>query len=196
VLDDPSDLAIIEGVIGLSNSFSREIIAEGVETTEHGLMLLVMGCHEAQGYGIARPMPADNLQGWLTDYKPNQEWISCATKVRSNKERKLKLFRLTFAQWQKHFETNINSEPENIKQWPILKRTNCHCGVWIKRAREEQLFEDKWLNKLDDAHTTVHNIADDLFSQYQEGQTQEARLSLKDLEIAIEHLGNILGQCE
>jgi len=196
VLDDPSDLAIIDGVIGLSNSFDREIIAEGIETTNHGLMLLLLGCNEAQGYGIARPMPAGNIQGWLTDYSPNQDWVSCATKIRTDKERKLKLFRLTFAQWQKHFETNINSDLENIEQWPILKRTNCHCGVWITRARQEQFFEEKWLNKLDEVHNTMHDIADDLFNKYQQGQIQEARQGLKDLEMAIEHLGNVLGQCE
>jgi len=36
ILDDPNDFTIIEGVIGLSDSFGREVIAEGVETTEHG----------------------------------------------------------------------------------------------------------------------------------------------------------------
>jgi len=40
VLDDPDDFTIIDGVIGLANSFNRKVIAEGVETTEHGLMLL------------------------------------------------------------------------------------------------------------------------------------------------------------
>jgi EAL domain-containing protein (putative c-di-GMP-specific phosphodiesterase class I) len=34
------------------------VIAEGVETVEHGEMLLQLGCELAQGYGIARPMPA------------------------------------------------------------------------------------------------------------------------------------------
>jgi len=58
MLDDPSDYAIINSVIGLAASFNRDVIAEGVETTEHGLMLLIMGCHQAQGHGIARPMPA------------------------------------------------------------------------------------------------------------------------------------------
>jgi len=194
VLDDPSDLAIIDGVIGLSNSFNREIIAEGIETTNHGLMLLIMGCHEAQGYGIARPMPSTDLQNWLSDYSPNQEWLDCATNIRTDKERKLKSFMLTFAQWQKHFEKNINSEPENVEQWPILKRTNCHCGVWINRARQDYLFEDKWLNKLDEAHNTMHNIADDLFNKYQEDQIQKARSGIKDLELAIKHLSIVWGQ--
>ena len=66
MLDDPNDYAIIDGVIRLADSFSRDIIAEGVETRQHGLMLLIMGCKKAQGYGIAKPMPADEIPDWLS----------------------------------------------------------------------------------------------------------------------------------
>ena len=61
MLDDPGDLAIVNRVIGLARSFGREVIAEGVETSSHGDMLLTAGCELAQGYGIAKPMPAVNL---------------------------------------------------------------------------------------------------------------------------------------
>ena len=85
MLDDPGDYAIIDGVIGLANSFSREVIAEGVESTEHGLKLLVMGCYKAQGYGIARPMPIDELYFWLSNYTPNKEWLAAGNKERTQK---------------------------------------------------------------------------------------------------------------
>ncbi|SGY85339.1 PAS:GGDEF [Moritella viscosa] len=75
MLDDPDDYAIINGVLALADSFNREVIAEGVETTEHGLMLLNMGCYAAQGYGIARPMPASEFPNWLHNYTPNQQWL-------------------------------------------------------------------------------------------------------------------------
>ncbi|MDD2758922.1 MAG: EAL domain-containing protein, partial [Methylomonas sp.] len=58
MLDDPDDYAIVEAVIGLSQAFGHEVIAEGVETEEQGLILLLLGCHLAQGYAIAKPMPA------------------------------------------------------------------------------------------------------------------------------------------
>jgi len=45
------------GHFGLAAAFHRQVIAEGVETVEHGTMLLRLGCELAQGYGIARPMP-------------------------------------------------------------------------------------------------------------------------------------------
>lgn len=76
MLSDSDDYAIIKGVIGLANAFNRQIIAEGVETSEHGLMLLNMGCELAQGYGISRPMPAKDLPTWLNNYQANEEWVA------------------------------------------------------------------------------------------------------------------------
>jgi EAL domain-containing protein (putative c-di-GMP-specific phosphodiesterase class I) len=74
MLDDPDDLAILEGVIGLAVAFRRNVIAEGVETTAHGTLLLQLGCELAQGYGIARPMPADQLFQWSLAWRPDAAW--------------------------------------------------------------------------------------------------------------------------
>ena len=74
ILEDPDDLAILEGVIGLAGAFKREVIAEGVETVAHGAALLNLGCELAQGYGIARPMPADQLPAWVASWRPDDAW--------------------------------------------------------------------------------------------------------------------------
>jgi diguanylate cyclase (GGDEF)-like protein/PAS domain S-box-containing protein len=74
MLTDPDDLAIVKSVIGLARAFQREVIAEGVETIEHGTALLELGCHLAQGYGIARPMPASDVLTWISDWKPDDAW--------------------------------------------------------------------------------------------------------------------------
>lgn len=196
ILDDPSDYAIIDSVIGLSDSFNRDVIAEGVETTLHGLILLAMGCKLAQGYGIAKPMPSKMFPEWLSHYIPNAEWENFASKPHTEKEKRIKIFRLTIAQWKKHFEKSILSSTSNTNKWPILKSTNCHCGVWIKRVKQERLFEEKWLVKLEDQHNIIHSIADDLFNIYQQGQLEAARRGLNNFQIAIEDILNILGQCE
>ncbi|KEA63783.1 diguanylate cyclase [Marinobacterium lacunae] len=65
MLEDPDDLAILKGVLGLAEAFNLEVIAEGVESQAHGEKLLSLGCELAQGYGIARPMPADALPQWI-----------------------------------------------------------------------------------------------------------------------------------
>jgi diguanylate cyclase (GGDEF)-like protein/PAS domain S-box-containing protein len=74
MLDDPDDLAILQGVIGLAAAFKREVIAEGVETVAHGTALLRLGCELAQGYGIARPMPAEQLPAWAATWQPDAAW--------------------------------------------------------------------------------------------------------------------------
>ncbi len=74
MLTDADDLAIIQGVVGLAKAFKREVIAEGVESIEHGVALLQLGCHLAQGYGIARPMPADEIPAWIKSWKPDNSW--------------------------------------------------------------------------------------------------------------------------
>ena len=74
MLEDPDDLAIVQGVIGLAKAFRREVIAEGVETIEHGALLLSLGCEQAQGYGIARPMPAGELPAWMASWRPDAAW--------------------------------------------------------------------------------------------------------------------------
>jgi len=76
MLFDADDLAVVAGVISLSQGFKRQVVAEGVETAEHGLQLLKMGCHLAQGYGIARPMPAEAVPAWVEAYKPDVSWAS------------------------------------------------------------------------------------------------------------------------
>ncbi|MBI3100912.1 MAG: EAL domain-containing protein [Burkholderiales bacterium] len=74
MLVDLDDLAIVQGVIGLAQAFHRDVIAEGVETTEHGARLLPLGCHLAQGYGIARPMPAQDVARWAAQWEIHPPW--------------------------------------------------------------------------------------------------------------------------
>ena len=74
MLADPGDLAIVRGVIGLAAAFKLEVIAEGVESVEHGIRLLQLGCHQAQGYGIARPMPAEAISGWTRQWRNPEAW--------------------------------------------------------------------------------------------------------------------------
>ncbi len=76
ILIDSDDLAIVEAVVGLGRTFRRQVIAEGVETIKHGTLQLEHGCELGQGYGIARPMPADKLPEWARTWRPNLAWVN------------------------------------------------------------------------------------------------------------------------
>jgi diguanylate cyclase (GGDEF)-like protein/PAS domain S-box-containing protein len=65
MLVDADDKAIIEGIIELAKVFKLSVIAEGIESKEHGEALLELGCHYVQGYYFAKPMPAEAFMPWL-----------------------------------------------------------------------------------------------------------------------------------
>ncbi len=69
MLGDRQDLAIVEGVIGLSQTFGCAVVAEGVETSAQAQRLIEIGCHVGQGNGIAAAMPAEEVSTWVHDYK-------------------------------------------------------------------------------------------------------------------------------
>lgn len=192
MLDDPSDYAIINSVIGLADSFNRDVIAEGVETTEHGLMLLIMGCHKAQGYGIARPMPVSELSHWLAQYQPNQQWLVTANESLTTKESQLKFLILAMHQWQRYFEKNILSPPSQIEYWPIMAKNKCQCGTWIKRAKQELLFSEQWLTEFEQRHNEIHVIANKLLLRYENDQQEEARLGLDQLRRGVDKMEQLI----
>ena len=69
MLEDAQDRAIVEGVISLARTFGCTAVAEGVETPAQGRMLLDMGCDIGQGIGIAPPMPAADVVGWMREWR-------------------------------------------------------------------------------------------------------------------------------
>lgn len=72
--DEKGNQAIIKGIIGLARAFSFDVLAEGVETPEQGTRLIELGCSNAQGFGIARPMPAEQFEDWRQTWQPPAAW--------------------------------------------------------------------------------------------------------------------------
>jgi EAL domain-containing protein (putative c-di-GMP-specific phosphodiesterase class I) len=67
---DPDDAAIVRSIIELAGALGLRVVAEGVEDERTFRLLATNGCDAAQGWFHARPMPADELLGWLSRYRP------------------------------------------------------------------------------------------------------------------------------
>ena len=64
------DRAIVCSMIGMAHGLGLRVTAEGVEHEETLSLLGSLGCHEAQGYVVARPMPAGEVPTWLSERAP------------------------------------------------------------------------------------------------------------------------------
>lgn len=81
LLADHEHEAIIGGIVSLGAQLKRKVLAEGVETEEHGRKLIELGCRTGQGYGIARPMPAARVTEWVNTWTPPTSWRGTPSQV-------------------------------------------------------------------------------------------------------------------
>jgi diguanylate cyclase (GGDEF)-like protein/PAS domain S-box-containing protein len=65
MLQDPGDAVIVRAILGLSHSLGLSVTAEGVEAEEQAEWLQLQGCDCGQGFLFGRPMPAEEVAGWL-----------------------------------------------------------------------------------------------------------------------------------
>jgi EAL domain-containing protein (putative c-di-GMP-specific phosphodiesterase class I) len=59
--------SIAEMVIQLGRNLGLSVVAEGVEDERQAQVLYHLGCPLAQGFLFSRPMPARDLEAWLTN---------------------------------------------------------------------------------------------------------------------------------
>jgi hypothetical protein len=176
ILDDAEDLTIIEGVLGLATAFSRQTIAEGVETVEHGLILLQLGCELAQGYGIAYPMPAADLPSWAASWRPDVQWTKVC-EVRPE-DRPLLYAGVEHQAWVAAAEAFLKGERRVA---PPLDVHACRFGVWLDGGGLTGRGEIVAHQAVDLLHQRLHALAAELFSLRALGRDAEAQARSNEL---------------
>ncbi len=65
IATNPADSTIVRATVTLAHDLGLRVVAEGVENDLAKSLVTEMGCDLYQGYGLSRPMPADELLNWL-----------------------------------------------------------------------------------------------------------------------------------
>ncbi len=157
MLHDPDDLTILDGVISLANAFRRNVIAEGVEEIQQGRFLIRMGCDVAQGYVIARPMPADEVLEWIKTYRPNNDWMNTAAINRDDLP--ILYAAVEHTSWMKdilnYIQGNSSFKPE--QNWQ-----ECRFGQWLYSIGELKYKEHPNFSLIEELHQNIHQKAQEL----------------------------------
>jgi EAL domain-containing protein (putative c-di-GMP-specific phosphodiesterase class I) len=66
---DTEQLAIVTSIVDLGHNLGLRVVAEGVETATAWSLLQRLGCHDAQGYLLSRPLPPDAFPAWVLDHE-------------------------------------------------------------------------------------------------------------------------------
>lgn len=155
MLTDSGDLNIVQAVIGLAQSFQKQVIAEGVESIEQLLMLVTMGCNVIQGYGIARPMTAKAIFQWLDEFNPDPRWRLAGTDYPSNSDFHLLLLEseheVGFKDLLRQFDAPVGESSFCVQ--------DCRFGLWLK----DPIVRDRFgaladFRAVERAHDEYHHL--------------------------------------
>lgn len=151
ILDDPEDLTILDGVLGLARAFRRRAIAEGVETEQQGLLLLQLGCELGQGYGIARPMSAKEFELWTRKWRPFASWTR---QKPINRDRMPLIFAsVEHRAWVNNAKRLLAGE-KNVEL--VLENTECRLGRWLHSDGVEHYGEHPAFRSIHKVHDELH----------------------------------------
>ena len=156
MLDDPDDLSILGGVLSMATAFRRQVIAEGVESIAHGTMLLQLGCELAQGYGIARPMPAAELPRWAANWRPDTVWS--AMKPASRDDLPLLFASVEHRAWFIAVEDFLHGRRSALP----LAHHQCRFSEWLANAGHSLHHDHPAFADVVSLHDEIHKLANHL----------------------------------
>ena len=172
MLDDPDDLTILDGVIGLAAAFGRQVIAEGVETDEHARMLLRLGCELGQGYGIARPMPGDEIASWVRQWRPDASWSAIAPVRRE-------LLPLLYAVAEHRSWIKASESPATARADLLPLHQTCRFEAWWRSTASQLLPQESGLDEAEVLHDRVHRLIARCIAGEEEQDMQDAWSELR-----------------
>ncbi|MGB8846777.1 MAG: EAL domain-containing protein [Terracidiphilus sp.] len=174
--DGPENLTILRGILGLAEAFRRKVIAEGVETVDHGLMLLQLGCDFAQGYGIARPMPARELPAWAATWRADPSWVEVPKVQASN--RAVLFAMVEHRAWYGHFLAYLQGTRPAP---PVLDADPCSLSAWLESQRQSSGGLSPSVQAIETLHQQLHVLAAEIFSAHADGRKQDGLGLLRQL---------------
>lgn len=169
MMDDLEDLGTVESVLSLAKTFGRQVIAEGVESADYGVMLLQLNCELAQGYGIAAPMPASDLPAWVAAWRPDPRWAHVRSLHHGNRS-------LIYANVEhRALLAGLESALEGKCYSPLPTDLHeCHLYKWLE-SKAHTRYRAVWaVDAIEAIHRRFHTMAEEILASHSLGHKSDS----------------------
>ncbi len=181
MIDAADDVAIVEGVIAMANLTRRSVLAEGVETIAHGIMLLRLGCDLAQGYAIARPMPAAELPAWLAEWSANPLWQGEAHAKWDIQDFPLLVAKHDHVLWVERVINAVHDPDMKLNMQEVTSYRQCGLGKWYDKEGKKRYSHLPAFRNIDAIHRKVHETGIKMLALKNAGDLEGAERLVEDL---------------
>jgi EAL domain-containing protein (putative c-di-GMP-specific phosphodiesterase class I) len=177
---DPNNFIIVQGILGLSSAFQRQVIAEGVETVEQGRMLMQLNCDHAQGYGIARPMPASDFLDWTANWSPYPEWGAIKNLVWESDDSSIFVARIELINWVSQLIYAIKEE-KPVPHKCADDYHQCNFGIWYYGFATHKYQHLACFKAIEKPHIGLHEVVGQIDFLWRSGQHNQIKTLISDL---------------
>lgn len=181
MLEDNGDLAVVEGVITLCKVFDRRVVAEGVETLEHGAMLHRLGCQIMQGWAIAKAMPGTDVPAWCRNYAMPKMWQDWGKSQWNLRHFPVLVANLDLQSWLNRLTDMVEGMDIALSDDPQENYGQSRLGSWYQRTGKVHFGHIPGVEELDLQHRALHVRASELALAARQGEQESAGKILKDL---------------
>ncbi len=186
MLVDPNAFGVVEHVIRLAKIFDGNVIAEGLETTDDWLALRLLGCDQGQGFGIAHPMPAEAVPGWLDAWRSAGPWRDMPARYCAGSDAMLVVAGIIHRRWVRALTAAV--ETGNAFDVDIFDAVQCPFGKWYRGIGERRYAGLRDFEVIDDIHRRAHRIAEEIVERLACGDACAARARLPQLQTTCDAL--------
>jgi diguanylate cyclase (GGDEF)-like protein len=181
MLDDSGDLAVIEGIVKLASVFKRKVVAEGVELSDQGVLLMRLGCDVAQGFGIAKPMPANFVLDWIDKFNLDNSWTKWADVKWKLSDLPLIVVQYDHQRWVKQIILALDGAELSLNETELIDFRESRFGRWYYGEGKKKYSKLKAFNELEKMQLEAHQIGPKILRLKQEGSLVEAQVAAKEL---------------
>ena len=186
MLTDLGDYSIVKSVIGLAKAFDLEVIAEGVETDEHAVTLLLLGCGQGQGFGLGKPMPAQDVAAWFDQWQQNAPWLQFGAQRMSAGKSGLAVAMRTHEAWLERVLQAVDGDSDGEPAEKIGDHLRSSLGLWLRDEGSRLFTANARFPSVVDRHMEVHNLALRLHHARTRNDPAAAELEQKLLDVSAE----------
>lgn len=169
----PEGAAVIQGILVMGSASGLEVLAEGIETPEEAHMLLRLGCSLAQGYAIARPMPADSVPAWIAAW-PSSPMHALLLDHQTPADFWRAAAILMLQRRSNLIMSLVDRDRQEVAAFPA-DEPNCEVSSWIRGPGSEWFGGSPEFALCQEMHTQGHRLLEAAISARLRGGEEDLR---------------------
>lgn len=131
LLETAESAEALAGIVTLAKAFRRQVVIEGMESIEQGIVLLRLNCDVAQGFGIAHPMDPDSLLAWVKNFQPDPCWQASLERSWRNSDFPLLAAEVEQRKWLQHVIATVDQGGQLYRDHQISHLREGRFGGWL-----------------------------------------------------------------